>query len=129
MPTSDCREAERSESWVEVVLSAWARPLASAATVCCAPAWLGLAASVERSLQNVESWAESPLLLGSGKTASMEVITWFVWLAAPCTPSAATLADSYTASVSAETEATVTPRPASSGPAAASGERLTTSCA
>ena len=86
MPTSDCREAERSESCVEVVLSAWARPLASAATVCWAPAWFGLAARVERSLQNVESWADSPSLLGSGKTASMEVITWFVSLARALDP-------------------------------------------
>ena len=77
-----------------MLLSAWARPLASAATVCCAPAWLGLAASVERSLQNVESCAERPSLLGSGKAVSIEANTWFVVFAAPCTPSAATLADS-----------------------------------
>ena len=77
-----------------MVLSASASPLASAATVCWAPAWLGLAARVERSVQNVESCAERPSLLGSGKMDSMEVITWLVVPAAPCTPSAATLAAS-----------------------------------
>ena len=75
VPTSVCSEAPSCESCDEVVLSAPASPLASAATVCWAPAWLGLAAKVERSVQNVESWAERPSLLGSGKMDSMEVIT------------------------------------------------------